>query len=183
MRTSYSTWQPVYFALFSITVVVNVVAAWLSNGCPQCADWQDVITQGGTDGAVYGTIIVSLIEVIRIMIILPADYLSQKFVEPLKQRQRAAGRAKGLAEGRAEGKAQGRAEGIAEGKAEGRAEGIAQGRAVGKAQGRAELRAEIMDWLRRKEEHEREGKEFNEPMPGLEEDDSAKRNGNVPKDV
>ena len=175
MRTSYSTWQPVYFALFSITVVVNVVAAWLSNGCPQCADWQDVITQGGTDGAVYGTIIVSLIEVIRIMIILPADYLSQKFVEPLKQRQRAEGMAKGLAEG----KAQGRAEGIAEG----RAVGIAEGRAVGKAQGRAELRAEIMDWLRRKEEHEREGKEFNEPMPGLEEDDSAKRNGSVPKDV
>ena len=171
MRTSYSTWQPVYFALFSITVVVNVVAAWLSNGCPQCADWQDVITQGGTDGAVYGTIIVSLIEVIRIMIILPADYLSQKFVEPLKERQRAAGRAKGLAEGRAEGRAVGIAEGLAE------------GRAVGKAQGRAELRAEIMDWLRRKEEHEREGKEFNEPMPGLEEDDSAKRNGSVPKDV
>ena len=167
MRTSYSTWQPVYFALFSITVVVNVVAAWLSNGCPQCADWQDVITQGGTDGAVYGTIIVSLIEVIRIMIILPADYLSQKFVEPLKQRQRAEGMAKGLAEGREEGIAEGRAVGIAE----------------GKAQGRAELRAEIMDWLRRKEEHEREGKEFNEPMPGLEEDDSAKRNGSVPKDV
>ena len=167
MRTSYSTWQPVYFALFSITVVVNVVAAWLSNGCPQCADWQDVITQGGTDGAVYGTIIVSLIEVIRIMIILPADYLSQKFVEPLKQRQRAEGMAKGLAEGREEG----------------RAEGIAEGLSEGKAQGRAELRAEIMDWLRRKEEHEREGKEFNEPMPGLEEDDSAKRNGSVPKDV
>ena len=175
MRTSYSTWQPVYFALFSIMVVVNVVAAWLSNGCPQCADWEDVITQGGTDGAVYGTIIVSLIEVIRIMIILPADYLSQKFVEPLKERQRAAGMAKGLAEGREEG----RAEGIAEGIAEGRAVGIAEG----KAQGRAELRAEIMDWLRRKEEHEREGKEFNEPMPGLEEDDSAKRNGSVPKDV
>ena len=128
MRTSYSTWQPIYFGLFSITVVASVIVAWLSNGCPQCANWRDVVAQGGADGAVYATILVSTIEVIRIMIILPADYLSQKFVEPLKERQRAEGR----------------------------------------AEGRAELRAEIVDWLRRKEEHEREGKEFNEPMPGAE---------------
>ena len=140
MRTSYSTWQPIYFGLFSITVTANVIIAWLSNGCPQCANWRDVVIEGGAEGAVYGTILISLIEVIRIMIILPADYLSQKFVEPLKERQRAEGR----------------------------------------AEGRAELRAEIVDWLRRKEEHEREGKEFNEPMPGLEENDSAKRNGSAP---
>ena len=141
MRTSYTKWQPIYFALFSITVVVNVVIAWLSNGCPQCA-WQEVVREGGAEGALYGTIIVSILEVIRIMVILPADYLSQKFVEPLKERQRAEGRAQGLAEG--------------------------------VAQGRAELHAEIVDWLRRKEEHEREGKEFNEPMPG------AERNGTKP---
>ena len=142
MRTSYSTWQPIYFGLFSITVTASVIIAWLSNGCPQCANWRDVIFEGGAEGAVYGTILVSLIEVIRIMIILPADYLSQKFVEPLKERQRAEGRAEGKAEGHAEG--------------------------------RAELHAEIVDWLRRKEEHEREGKEFNEPMPG------AERNGTKP---
>ena len=130
MRTSYSTWQPIYFGLFSITVTASVIIAWLSNGCPQCANWRDVVFEGGAEGAVYATILVSLIEVIRIMIILPADYLSQKFVEPLKERQR--------------------------------------------AEGRAELHAEIVDWLRRKEEHEREGKEFNEPMPG------AERNGTKP---
>ncbi len=144
MRTSYSTWQPIYFGLFSITVVTSVIFAWLSNGCPQCANWRDVLVEGGADGAVYATMLVSLIEVIRIMIILPADYLSQKFVEPLKERQRKEGRAQGLAEGREEGRAEGREE------------------------GRAKLRAEIVDWLRRKEEHEREGKEFNEPMPGAE---------------
>ncbi len=155
MRTSYSTWQPIYFGLFSITVVVSVIIAWLSNGCPQCANWWDVVAEGGTKGAVYGTILVSLIEVTRIMIILPADYLSQKFVEPLKERQRK----------------------------EGRAEGRAEGRTEGRAEGRAELRAEILDWLRRKEEYEREGKEFNEPMPGLEENGSAKRNGNAPNDA
>lgn len=134
MRTSYSTWQPIYFGLFSITVMASVIIAWLSSGCPQCSNWRDVVFEGGAEGAVYGTILVSLIEVTRIMIILPADYLSQKFVEPLKERQRAEGR----------------------------------------AEGRAELRAEIVEWLRRKEEHEREGKEFNEPMPG------AERNGTKP---
>ena len=174
MRTSYSTWQPIYFGLFSITVTVNVIIAWLSNGCPQCANWWDVVAEGGTDGAVYGTILISLIEVIRIMIILPADYLSQKFVEPLKKRQRDEGHAEGLAEGRAEGRAEGHAEGLVEGRTEGRDEG--------RAEGRAELRAEILDWLRSKEEHEREGKEFNEPMPGLEENGSAKRNGSAPAD-
>lgn len=156
MRTSYSTWQPIYFGLFSITVVTNVIAVLLSNGCPQCANWRDVLVEGGADGAVYATMLVSLIEVIRIMIILPADYLSQKFVEPLKERQRKEGRAQGLAEGLAEGREAGRVEGRVEGRAEGRVEG------------RAELRAEILDWLRRKEEHDREGKEFSEPIPGAE---------------
>ena len=41
--------------------------------------------KGGTDGIVMGTALVSAIEVLRIMIILPADYLRYKFVEPLKQ--------------------------------------------------------------------------------------------------
>lgn len=113
----------------------------MSNGCPQCANVPDVVAEGGTDGAVYGTIIVSIIEVIRIMIILPADYLSQKFVEPLKERQRR------------------------------------EGRAEGREEGRAELRAEILEWLRSKEEHEREGKEFNEPMPGAEENGRSPNGG------
>ena len=34
--------------------------------------------------------------------------------------------------------------------------------------GKAEMRAEIVDWMDRKEEAERDGREFNEPMPGAE---------------
>ena len=74
------------------------------------------------------------------MIILPADYLSQKFVEPLKKRQQKIGEARG--------QAQGHAQGI----------------------------AEMLDWLRSKEEAEREGREFNDPMPG------GERNGSEPKE-
>ena len=75
------------------------------------------------------------------MVLLPADYLRQKFVEPLKERQKE------------------------------------EGRAVGRAEGRAEMREEILGWLQRKEEAEREGREFNEPMPGTEVNGNANRDG------
>ena len=45
--------------------------------------------------------------------------------------------------------------------------------------GKAEMRAEIVDWMERKEEAEREGREFNEPMPGAEYNGAnSRRNGN-----
>ena len=79
------------------------------------------------------------------MVLLPADYLRQKFIEPLKERQKEEGRAEGRAEGRVEG--------------------------------RVEMREEILGWLQRKEEAEREGRDFNEPMPGTEVNGSANRDG------
>ena len=89
---SYSDWQPIYFGLFSFVVVANVIAALYSSGCPQCPDWQAVVVGSGTDGIVKGTVLVSIIEVLRIMIILPADYLRYKLIEPLKQSLRDEGR-------------------------------------------------------------------------------------------
>ena len=82
------------------------------------------------------------------MVLLPADYLRQKFIEPLKERQ----------------------------KEEGRAEGRAEGHAEGHTEGRASMRAEILEWLKDKEEAEREGREFNEPMPGIEKNGSPDGN-------
>ena len=79
------------------------------------------------------------------MVLLPADYLRQKFIEPLKERQKEEGRAQGRVEGRIEG--------------------------------RSEMREEILNWFQRKEEAEREGREFNEPMPGTEVNGSANRDG------
>ena len=93
------------------------------------------------------------------MVLLPADYLRQKFIEPLKERQKQEGRDEGLKLGRAEGRAQGRAEGHAE--------------------GRAEMRSEIEAWLRDKEQAEREGIEFNEPMPGTQENGNTNDNGDL----
>ncbi len=89
------------------------------------------------------------------MVLLPADYLRQKFIEPLKERQKQEGRDEGLKLGRAEGRAEGHAE------------------------GRAEMRSEFEAWLRDKEEAEREGIEFNEPMPGIQENGKTNRNGNL----
>lgn len=83
------------------------------------------------------------------MVLLPADYLRQKFIEPLKERQ----------------------------KQEGRDEGRAEGHAEGRAEGRAEMRSEIEAWLRDKEQAEREGIEFNEPMPGAQENGITNDNG------
>ena len=83
------------------------------------------------------------------MVLLPADYLRQKFIEPLKERQ----------------------------KEEVRAQGRVEGRVEGRIEGRSEMREEILNWLQRKEEAELEGREFNEPMPGTEVNGSANRDG------
>ena len=99
-----------------------------------------------------GAIVIATIVAIEVprSIMIAANYLRQRFLEPLKERQRA----------------EGRAEGIAEGKSMGRAEGIAEGKTAGKSMGRAEGIAEYKAWLERKEEAQRLGLFFDEPEPG-----------------
>ena len=107
--------------------------------CEGCFDWQDwveLIKSSTANGILYATAIVSFVEVGR-MVLLPADYLRQKFIEPLKERQ--------------------------------------------KEEGREEMRVEFLSWLQRKEEAEREGREFDEPVPGTEGNSSANRNGSATK--
>ena len=106
------------------------------SGCSRWLEWLEPIESATARGVLYATAIVSTIEVIR-MVMLPADYLRQKFVESLKQRQ--------------------------------------------KEEGREEMRVEFLSWLQRKEEAEREGREFNEPVPGTEGNSSANRNGSATK--
>ena len=151
METSSRKWQPIYFSIFSVTIVVTIVVIVAVGGCSGCShwtDWLELVKSGTSSGVLYATAIISFMEVGR-MVLLPADYLRQKFVEPLKERQ----------------------------KEEGRAEGHAVGRIEGRTEGRAEMREEILGWLQRKEEAEREGREFNEPMPGTEVNGSANRDG------
>ena len=85
------------------------------------------------------------------------DYMRKTVIEPLIERNEAV-REKRRAEGRAEGRVEGLAEGIAIGEA--------QGEARGKAEGEARMRAQFVEWLARKEDSERQGLPFDEPMPG-----------------
>ena len=147
METSSRKWQPIYFSIFNVTIVVTMVATVVLNGCSGCSrwlEWLEPIESATARGVLYATAIVSTIEVIR-MVMLPADYLRQKFIEPLKERQKE------------------------------------EGREEGRTEGRAEMRAEFEAWLQRREEAEREGREFNEPVPGTEGNSSADRNGSATK--
>lgn len=134
VESSSRKWQQIYFNTFSVTIVLAILITILSDRCTECTSWQDwleLIKSGTGDGILYATAIISFMEVGR-MVLLPADYLRQKFIEPLKERQKE------------------------------------EGREEGRNEGRAEMRAEIVDWMERKEEAEREGREFDEPMPGAE---------------
>jgi hypothetical protein len=147
VETSSRKWQPIYFSIFSVTIVVTMVATVVLNGCSGCSrwlEWLEPIESATARGVLYATAIVSTIEVIR-MVMLPADYLRQKFIEPLKERQKE------------------------------------EGREEGRTEGRAEMRAEFEAWLQRREEAEREGRDFNEPVPGTEGNSSADRNGSATK--
>ena len=87
METSSKETHPLYLAVFSFMVVGTVIVTGILDRCPYgCSDWLEVIEVGTPRGVIYGTFIVSAMEVIRIMIILPSDYLRHKYIEPLKQR-------------------------------------------------------------------------------------------------
>ena len=100
-----------------------------------------------------------------------------KWVKPVIQRHKDAGRAEGRVEGLSEGRAQGRVEGLSDGRAEGRVEGLSEGRAEGRveglsegrAEGRAEANRDWEAWLERKAAAESKGLTFDEPPPGASE--------------
>ena len=140
METTSRRWQQIYFNVLSVTIVVTIAATLAINRCAGCSGLVDLlrlIESSTGKGILYATAIISFMEVGR-MVLLPADYLRQKFIEPLKERQKEEGR----------------------------------------AEGRAEMHELFLDWIRRKEEAEREGRPFDEPMPGSEYNGtSPRRNG------
>ena len=88
------------------------------------------------------------------------DYLMNKYVRPLKEKQRAEGREQGLAEGREQGRAEGREQGLAEGKA------------AGKAAAEAEFRRLVSEWNQRRLAADARNEPFDEPPPLLENGDA-----------
>lgn len=89
----------------------------------------------------------TLMEVIQ-RLMVTYDYLMNKYVRPLQEKQREEGRARGLAEGRAEGKAQGRAE------------------------AEAEFRQLVGEWNRRRLAAAARNEPFDEPPPLLDNDET-----------
>ena len=77
-----------------------------------------------------------------------------RFVNPVIERHKAAGRVEGMAEGRVEGMA------------EGRVKGLAEGRVKGLAEGQAAERSQWQDWNRRRMDAAAAGQPFHEPPPG-----------------
>ncbi|MDE2786843.1 MAG: hypothetical protein OXL37_09300 [Chloroflexota bacterium] len=89
----------------------------------------------------------TLMEVIQ-RLMVTYDYLMNKYVRPLQERQRAEGREQGLAEGREEGREQGRAE------------------------AKAEFRQLVSEWNQRRLAAAEHNEPFDEPPPLLENGDA-----------
>lgn len=96
---------------------------------------------------------VALLEGVNIMVFITREYLREKFLKPLHERQRA----EAVAEGRAKGREEGREEGRVKGREEGREEG--------QQQGQADMYRAWMNWNHRRVEAERRGRQFDEPPP------------------
>lgn len=97
----------------------------------------------------------TLMEVIQ-RLMVTYDYLMNKYVRPLQEKQREEGRAQGLAEGRAEGREEGRSE----------------GREEGRAEAAAEFRRLVGEWNRRRLAAAARNEPFDEPHPLLENGDT-----------
>ena len=97
----------------------------------------------------------TLMEVVQ-RLMVTYDYLMNKYVRPLQEKQRAEGREQGLAEGRAEG----------------RAEGQEEGRAQGRAEAEAEFRRLVREWDQRRLAAAARNEPFDEPHPLLENGDA-----------
>ena len=111
MDTKRVDWQSIYLVILSITIVVTVVINGLFDQCPNaCSSLLEVVEVGTPKGIIYGTFIVSMMEVIRIMVMLPADYLRLKLIKPLEDRIFNRGKEEGEAIGIAKGASQMHAE-------------------------------------------------------------------------
>lgn len=93
----------------------------------------------------------TLMEVIQ-RLMVTYDYLMNKYVRPLQERQRAEGREQGLAEGREQG--------------------LAEGRVEGRAEAEAEFRRLVSEWNQRRLAAAARSEPFDEPPPLLENGDA-----------
>lgn len=98
--------------------------------------------------------------------------VKNKFEAIGEERGEARGRREGLARGEALGEARGRREGEALGEARGFRDGLARGEERGKARGAAIMAARSAAWFADMKRAQKEGREFNEPPPWEQDDQS-----------
>ena len=138
--------RALYFGLFTIYAVAGLgFLIWYHVFERRTDTWQETIlsiTQGiGVTTVGAAGLALLTIEGPRTVMVV-ADYITQRWLNPLKERLREEGRAEGRAQGRAEGRAQGRAE------------------------AEAKIHAEWEAWNERRMAAEAVGEPFDEPPPG-----------------
>ena len=168
-----SQWYASYIYLFSIQTLAGTGYAIWHEIARRTGDgiyetFSAIIEQTGRIGVASAAISIAITEVLN-DIMVTGEWMRQKLVEPLKEKQRQEGRAEGLEEGREEG----REEGLEEGREEGREEGLEEGR----EEGRAEAHIEWWEWNERRLEAESKGKPFKEPVPYVPNGTTQNRNG------
>ena len=154
-----------YFAIFGVVCAVGIFAevrsqlSRLSQGAP--VDYLEtalrIIKGSGSVGIGAASI------ALTIAIAWEGIMVLAQFV---KRRQLAEGIRIGREQGLEQGIEQGREQGIEQGREQGIEQGREQGEARGIATGEARMRDRFIRWLARKEEAERLGLAFTEPMPG-----------------
>ncbi len=106
-------WQVAYFGLFSIQILVGIgYVAWHEiagrAGESVYEIFTAIIAQTGSIGIASAAIAIALTEVMQ-YIMVTADWLRQKLIVPLKEKQREEGREQGRRDGRTEANARWRA--------------------------------------------------------------------------
>ena len=164
--------RALYFGLFTAYALAGIgFLVWYEVFQHTADTWQQTIlaiTQGigvTTVGAA-GLALLTIEGPQTIMVV--ADYLRKKLIEPLEEKRRleAEQRRQEEERRREEGYAKAKAEARAEGLAEGLAGGLAEGLAEGREEGRAENQAAWEAWNERRVDAEASGTPFNEPPPG-----------------
>ena len=156
--------RALYFGLFTLYALAGIgFLLWYEIFENTADTWQQTIlsiTQGigvNTVGAA-GLALLSIEGPKTVMVL--ADYITERWLNPLKERRRAeAERRRTESEERI---ARIRADARDEGLAEGRTEGLAEGRAEGETQRQAAWES----WNERRMEAESRGEPFDEPPPG-----------------
>ena len=136
-------WVSPYFILFTLQVIAGeAVVAWhelfAATRDTPFETFIGIIQGIGWVGLAAAVNTFTITEALE-GVMVTAMWIRQKFLEPLKEKQRA----------------------------EGHAEGRAEGRAEGHAEGRAELIAQINEWEERRRDAETRGETFDEPPPYL----------------